>query len=327
MVGFPRRGTISRSTTLLAVCWLACFLRDAEAIHIQKEHAAEQNAATAEMETESGASLATRTQSLLSQAARRTHETLHVWLHPLSGAAVITTVALQLSPMPSCLEIRRDRDVKRYDGYPYFTVLAGATQWCIYGSSAALASGDLSFLTMVAANGPGIIFGIFYVTTFLRTVPLEDPRRSALHGYLCFGLVLLLAEAYSVVKYRSAVVYWFGLLGSVGSAQIALSPFKTLPEVIATRSTRSWPLDLVLWNFIQSAATGGFGFANNDPWVWAPNVIGVVAALVQMVFVTMFWSPKKGAGTLKLEGHLCSKSAAAAAAASAACLESYGALA
>eukprot|EP00929_Paragymnodinium_shiwhaense_P001357 TRINITY_DN101587_c0_g1_i1.p1 TRINITY_DN101587_c0_g1~~TRINITY_DN101587_c0_g1_i1.p1 ORF type:complete len:323 (-),score=59.61 TRINITY_DN101587_c0_g1_i1:192-1160(-) len=243
------------------------------------------------------ATLAQRAQSVLAVAVSRTHETLHAWKHPLSGAAVVTTVALQLSPMPSCREIRRDRDVKRYDGYPYFTVLAGASQWCIYGAAAALASGDHSFFTMVAANGPGIFFGIFYVWSFLSIVDPKDERRSALRSYLWFGLALLVAEAAGVYAYRERTVYWFGLLGSVGSAQIALSPFKTLPEVLRTQSTRSWPLDLCIWNFIQSAATGGFGFANDDPWVWAPNVIGVIAAVVQLTLVAIFWSAKPAALT------------------------------
>eukprot|EP00747_Dinoflagellata_sp_TGD_P163947 gnl/TRDRNA2_/TRDRNA2_183196_c0_seq1.p1 gnl/TRDRNA2_/TRDRNA2_183196_c0~~gnl/TRDRNA2_/TRDRNA2_183196_c0_seq1.p1 ORF type:complete len:310 (-),score=40.97 gnl/TRDRNA2_/TRDRNA2_183196_c0_seq1:154-1083(-) len=215
--------------------------------------------------------------------------TLHEWLHTLSLAAVVTTVALQMSPLPSSLEIKRERDVKRYDGYPYFAVLAGATQWCIYGAYGAWATHDINLLTMVAANGPGVMLGIFYVSNFFAFVPADDARDLALKRYLRFFCGLLLAEFTSCLVIGHAAVFWLGLLGAVGSAQIALSPFKTLPEVIKTRSTRSWPLDLCLWNMIQSVATGGFGFANNDPWVWVPNLIGVIAAAIQLTLVAMFW--------------------------------------
>lgn len=226
---------------------------------------------------------------LLLSTGHRITAQLHQWLHPLSAAAVATTIALQLSGMPSSLEIQRARDVKRYDGYPYFAVLAGASQWCLYGSFTALVTHDATLWTMVAANGPGLLFGLFYVSTFLRFVPEGDKRRAALKGYLLFGAALLLVELASCAALGRRAVFGLGLLGSIGSAQIALSPFKTMPEVLATKSTRSWPLDLCLWNLIQSWATGGFGVANNDPWVWVPNLIGVIAAVIQLFFVARYW--------------------------------------
>jgi hypothetical protein len=209
-----------------------------------------------------------------------------------------------MSPLPSILEIRRDKSVKRYDGYPYFSVLAGATQWCVYGSFAAWALKDTTVLTMVAANGPGVIMGFFYISTYFQYVPDEDSRGSMLNRYLQLGALILLCEFSACCLLGSAAVFWLGLLGSVGSAQIALSPFKTLPEVISTRSTRSWPLDLCLWNMIQSLATGGFGLANNDVWVWVPNAIGVAAAVVQLALIVAFWersdrSSCKSAGSMK----------------------------
>jgi solute carrier family 50 protein (sugar transporter) len=206
-----------------------------------------------------------------------------------------------MSPLPSSLEIKGARNVKRYDGYPYFSVLAGATQWCIYGSFGAYSNRDPTLLTMVAANGPGIFLGIFYITTYLYFVPADDCRCAALKRYLKFGAVLLLAEIIGCVVLGHGAVFWLGLLGSIGSAQIALSPFKTLPEVLRNRSTRSWPLDLCLWNFIQSAATGGFGVANSDPWVWVPNAIGVVAAVIQLSFIVAYREGStRSVSTLKL---------------------------
>jgi solute carrier family 50 protein (sugar transporter) len=233
----------------------------------------------------------------------RLEQTLHPWLHPLSVAAVVTTVALQLSPMPSSLEIKRDRDVKRYDGYPYFSVLAGATQWCLYGSYSAYQLHDSSFLTMVAANGPGMFFGIFYISNFFRFCPPEDPRYSALKKYLSIGAALLLVQAATCIVLGRGGVFWLGLLGSIGSAQIALSPFKTLPEVLRTRSTRSWPFDLCFWNLVQSWFTGGFGLANSDMWVFVPNLIGVIGAVIQLSLVFAFWERAGGSRgtTLKLK--------------------------
>jgi len=224
----------------------------------------------------------------------RLETTLHQWLHPLSAAAVITTIALQLSPLPSSMEIQRDRDVKRYDGYPYFAVLAGASQWCLYGSYAAWQAHDANFLTMVAANGPGVLLGMFYITNFFRFVPTEDVRNMQLQRYLTFAGVLVLMELACCIVLGHGAVFWLGLLGAIGSAQIALSPFKTLPEVLRTRSTRSWPLDLCFWNLIQSLFTGGFGLANSDLWVFVPNLIGVIAALFQMALIVSFWERSRG---------------------------------
>jgi solute carrier family 50 protein (sugar transporter) len=225
---------------------------------------------------------------------------LHDYLQPLSGAAVVTTIALQLSPLPSTLEIRRDKSVKRYDGYPYFSVLAGASQWCIYGAFSAWKLHDKTLLTMLAANGPGVVMGLFYIWSYFQYVPAEDPRRLSLKRYLQVGCILLCGEFAICCLFGRSAVFMLGLLGSVGSAQIALSPFKTLPEVLRTRSTRSWPLDLCLWNFIQSMATGGFGLANSDPWVWVPNVIGVLAAIVQMTLIVMYASDGGAAQSSKI---------------------------
>lgn len=215
-------------------------------------------------------------------------EAFHERLPPLRLAAVLTTVALQLSPIRSSLEIWRHGDVQRYDGYPYFTVLAGATQWCIYGAAAMATTGDTSFLTMVEANGPGVLFGVFYVMVYLRYVSPGDARSAALRSYLFGGAALLFAEVISLVVLRGHAVFGLGLLGAIGSAQIAVSPFKTLPEVMRTRSTRSWPIDLCAWSFIQSCATGSFGLAVNDAWVLVPNLIGIVAAGAQLVLIVAF---------------------------------------
>jgi len=218
----------------------------------------------------------------------RVHETLHEYIHPLSGAAVVSTVALQLSPLRSTLEIRREKNVKRYDGYPYFAVLAGASQWCLYGAFAAMTLKNVNFLTMVAANGPGVVMGLFYISIYFGFVPKDDSRSVALKWYLAVGCMVFFSELIACHVLHGAAVFWLGLLGSVGSAQIALSPFRTLPEVLNTRSTRSWPLELCFWNFIQSMATGCFGLANSDPWVWVPNAIGVIAAVTQFSIIAAF---------------------------------------
>jgi len=231
-----------------------------------------------------------RAESVL-RAVSSIQQTLHYYLRPLQASAVVTTVALQMSPLPSVLEIRRDKSVKRYDGYPYFTVLAGATQWCIYGSFSAWQLQDMTLLTMVAANGPGIFMGLFYISSYFQYVSAEDARRSSLKRYLQVGCILLCVEFIVCHVVGRSAVFMLGMLGSVGSAQIALSPFKTLPEVLRTRSTKSWPLDLCLWNFVQSMATGGFGLANNDAYVWVPNAVGVIAAIVQLTLIVMYWSP------------------------------------
>lgn len=210
------------------------------------------------------------------------------WLHHLQVSAVVTTVALQGSGLRSVLEIRKDRDIKRYDGYPYFTVLAGALQWCIYGSTSAIFLNDASFWTMVFANGPGIFLGIFYIVVFKRHCPKDDVRSPALDRYLMIGLCIVLGEVAAFIIFYKTAITWFGVLGAIGSAQIALSPFKTLPEVLKTKSTRSWPVDLCVWSFIQSTATGGFGFAIADPSIWVPNVIGVIAAGIQLALVAIY---------------------------------------
>jgi len=242
-----------------------------------------------------------RAQMMLIESTTKFKQKLHEYLHPLSGAAVVTTIALQLSPLPSTLEIRGAGSVKRYDGYPYFSVIAGATQWCLYGSFAAIMLNNMTLFTMVAANGPGVILGLFYVSTYLRFVPPGDARSAALKRYLMFGCGLLVSELIGCALFGVSAVFWLGLLGAIGSAQIALSPFKTLPEVLNTRSTRSWPLDLCMWNLIQSAATGGFGLANNDAWVWMANAVGVIAAVIQLSLIAAYWEGSAGTtGALKL---------------------------
>lgn len=279
--------------TIVLVAALSCFL--AAAAHADghlRAHPLGQAVLKTDEPKQAGAEAAkphTSGTDLLQTKFGHLKARFHQWLHPLSAAAVVTTVALQLSPLPSTLEIRRDRDVKRYDGYPYFAVLAGATQWCIYGSYAAMTSKDMNFLTMVAANGPGVAFGIFYISNYFRFIPTEDARNAALKGYLKIGLAILIAEFTSCIVLGRQSVFWLGLLGAIGSAQIAVSPFKTLPEVLRTRSTRSWPLDLCMWNLIQSWFTGSFGVANDDPWVWIPNVVGVAAAVVQLTLIALFW--------------------------------------
>jgi len=223
---------------------------------------------------------------------------LHAWMHPLSVAAIITTIALQLSPMPSSLEIKRDRDIKRYDGYPYVAVLANATQWCLYGSFAVLVLHDMSHLTMILANGPGVICGIFYVVNYLRFAPKEDARSSALKRYLVFGLCLLLVNlAACVLLQQENAVNWLGLIGSILGLNASLSPFKTLPEVLRTRSTKSWPLDLCLWSLIQSVAMVSFGFASNDVWVWALNLFCVLGSAIQLSLIAAFWERPCGHST------------------------------
>lgn len=227
---------------------------------------------------------------------------LHLWLTPLRITAVALTVMLQMSPMRSVCEMHLRKDVLRYDGYPFFTVLAGATQWTLYGAAAAWATRDTTYYTMIESNGPGVILGLFYICVYCKYVKVGDERRGNMRRYLSAGFSVLVVEIVSLFVWHRKAVFWFGFVGAIGSVQIGAAPFCTIREVIETRSTACWPTDLISICFVQSAVTAVFGFCISDSWIWVPNVFGFVAASTQLAFIA--WAaagqPEAASGLDKL---------------------------
>lgn len=215
------------------------------------------------------------------------------WLRPLRVLCIFLTVLLQLSPLRPVLEIRNKGDALQYDGFPFFIMLAGSLQWCMYGAAATVMSHNWNLFTLVESNGPGVVFGLFYVTMYCHCVRAGDARRGAMIRYIFIGGSILLLECLWLAASRRNAIPWIGFLATVLGLLLSIAPLKTLPEVLRTKSTAGWPTDLIVMCFIQSAVMVAFAWCIHDLWIMLPNIFGTIAAGLQLLVILAMQQSRK----------------------------------
>jgi len=193
---------------------------------------------------------------------------------PLIGT--ILAIVLFLAPMRQMREIWRSGQwTPALNPLPFPLIVANCTAWILYG----LLKKDPWIVT---PNILGQALGLFY---FVVTVPHLNQRQTR-----TFTVILL---AGLLIPNIGAAVAFIGVDGPTGKSVMGWtcviilvafysSPLTSMAQVIKTKDSSTIAVPLAVAALLNSAFWVIYGLFIADAFVWAPNAIGAVTAIVQL---------------------------------------------
>ncbi|XP_062961101.1 sugar transporter SWEET1 isoform X2 [Cynocephalus volans] len=150
--------------------------------------------------------------------------------------------------------------------------------WLSYGAL----KGDW---TLIVVNAVGAVLQTLYILVYLHYCPRK--RAVLLQTATLLG-VLLLGYSYFwlLVPDLRARLQQLGLLCSVFTISMYLSPLADLAKVIQTKSTQCLSFSLTIATLLTSASWFFYGFRLRDPYIMVPNFPGILTSFIRL---WLFW--------------------------------------
>ncbi|CAH9124907.1 unnamed protein product [Cuscuta epithymum] len=217
----------------------------------------------------------------------------------------VISFILFLSPMPTFVTICKKKSVEQFSAVPYLATFINCALWVLYGLPMVHPHSQL----VVTTNGIGLAIETVYLLLFL--IFSDSKKRLRLFliivaeivfvGVLA-ALVLTLAHNW---KLRSAIV---GSICMAGNIMMYASPLAVMKLVITTKSVEYMPFFLSLFSFANAICWTTYSFIRIDPYILAPNGMGGILGLAQLILYAMFYKSTqkilaaKQAGDIGLTG-------------------------
>ncbi|KAK4420340.1 Bidirectional sugar transporter SWEET7 [Sesamum alatum] len=202
----------------------------------------------------------------------------------------IISLVLFLSPVPTFYRIWKKRSVEQYSPVPYLATFANCGLWVLYGLPMVHPNSTL----VVTINGTGFVIEILYLSLFLI---FSDSRKRlrmvAVVVAECLFLVVLAVLVLSLAhttKLRSTIV---GSICMAGNIFMYAAPLSVMKLVISTRSVEYMPFFLSLFSFLNGVCWTSYALIRFDPFIVAPNGMGTVLGLAQLLLYAAFYKSTK----------------------------------
>jgi len=206
----------------------------------------------------------------------------------LQALAIASNIAFHLSPMRIILEIRRYKDTRGTDGLPYLMIFWVATSWCVYGTFAMVATGNMGLQMILFGNATGVIMGFFYVYSFHKNCN-DQIRANKMKVFYRVAATVFIAENVMICTLpTSMAIFSLGLIASILSVGCTAAPLTELSVVLKSRDTSIWPTDFIYVNSVGLIIWLICGVLLNDTWVIVPNAIGTGICMFQLGVIAVF---------------------------------------
>jgi len=197
----------------------------------------------------------------------------------LSIAPPILLQFVFFSPLPAVKAFRDSGTTGDVSIMPYAMMVANGTLWFTYGAL-------LSNATIMLPNITAILMGAGYCATFLK---YRSPQSVTL-PYLgaSAGLVCTTVGAAAFLPLASAQSF-IGYLGCGVCVAMFGGPLTSMSSVLRDRSAASIPMGFTLFSTVNTSVWLGYGaLVLGDPFIWAPNVLGLASSLTQLGLIARF---------------------------------------
>ncbi len=199
---------------------------------------------------------------------------------------VLTCLGIYISDFSKVSKIVRDGDLGSYNVLPNMMCFVNCFSWVMYG----LLVGNYYIF---CPNLAGMNFTLFYALSVYHLA--SAAKRNLIRNVLLVGqtyvLIGALAAFVTLVPYdpegtmREKVSGWVAVIALL---VFYSSPLTDLANVIKSKDTSSISLPLAIANGINGSLWTAYGFAISNPFVWAPNLAGILTVLVQLLLVFIY---------------------------------------
>ncbi|KAL7143490.1 hypothetical protein ABFS83_08G194000 [Erythranthe nasuta] len=204
-------------------------------------------------------------------------------------AGNVFAFGLFLSPVATFKRIIRNESTEQFSGLPYIYTLLNCFITAWYGLPV-ISSNNLLVTTV---NSIGAIFQLVYITIFIKYADKTKKLRM-------IGLLLAVFVLFAAIIIGSLLIVDFeirhltiGFLSCATLISMFASPLFVINLVIQTRSVEFMPFHLSLCTFLMSTSFLLYGIFNFDPFIYAPNGIGTILGVVQLLLFSYFKKPSR----------------------------------
>ncbi|WOG88100.1 hypothetical protein DCAR_0207334 [Daucus carota subsp. sativus] len=202
----------------------------------------------------------------------------------------IIALILFLSPVPTFTIIWKKKSVEQFSPVPYLATLFNCGMWILYGLPW---FHPHSFLVLTI-NGSGFVIELVYLMIFLiysdkkkrKNVMLIALAELAFVGVVAL-MVLTLVDS---MKLRTTII---GSICMVGCFLMYASPLAVMKLVITTKSVEYMPFFLSLFSFLNGVAWTAYALIKFDPYIAAPNGLGALLGVAQLILYATFYKSTK----------------------------------
>ncbi|XP_062395120.1 sugar transporter SWEET1 [Sardina pilchardus] len=205
------------------------------------------------------------------------------FLQLLSCACIVFTVGMFSTGLTDLKKMRATQSADKIQFLPFLTTCLNNLGWLYYG----ILKKDG---TLIIVNTIGACLQTLYILSYCH---YTKERRRALQQTLLMVCTLGLGWGYFtvIVSQGDVKLSQLGLVCSVFTISMYLSPLADLLEIIRSRSVECLSFPLTVATFLTSTAWTLYGMQLQDFYIMVPNTPGIVTSLIRFF---LFWSLGSG---------------------------------
>ncbi|CAN6344872.1 unnamed protein product [Urochloa humidicola] len=201
------------------------------------------------------------------------------------GSAVC--VLLYAVPILTFKRVIREASVGEFSCIPYIITLFSALTWGWYGFP--VVSCGWENLSVSGTCCIGVLFEISFISIYIWFAPREKKK------FVTLMVSLVLAILCAIVFFSSYIFHthhvrklFVGSIGIVTSMSMLSSPLVAVKQVIRTKSVEFMPFYLSLFSLLTSLIWVVYGILGRDPYIMAPNGVGCLTGILQLVVYCIY---------------------------------------
>ena len=204
----------------------------------------------------------------------------------LSVAPPILLQFVFFSPLSAVKAFRDSGTTGDVSIMPYTMMVANGTLWFTYGAL-------LSNPTIMLPNITAIVMGAGYCATFLK---YKSPQ-AVVTPYVASSAGLVAATIGSAALLPLATSQQFiGYLGCGVCVAMFGGPLASISAVLRDQSAAAIPLGFTVFSIANTSVWLSYGaLVLGDPFIWAPNVLGLGSSLTQLALIARYGTAPRAA--------------------------------
>ena len=206
----------------------------------------------------------------------------------LQVSTPISSQILFLSPLQTMASFREDGTTRDATALPYAAMVGNGVAWCAYGALASPAPDS----TILLSNLGGVAFGLYYCFTFSKYMSRGSNAPAIFAGMLTVvGAIIAAALALPTETAHELT----GFTGVAFSLIMTSGPLASIRAVLRDCSASSLPMGFTLAAALTSGLWASYGLlVIDDPLVYGPNVVGLIASATQLLLYARFGDNEEG---------------------------------
>ncbi|MCD9558904.1 hypothetical protein HAX54_016594 [Datura stramonium] len=210
------------------------------------------------------------------------------WAFAFGVLGNIVSFIVFLSPLPTFYKIYKKKSTEGYQSIPYVIALFSSMLWIYY----AILKTNTTLLITINS------FGMFIETIYVGVYLYYAPKKARVHTVKMllltvvggFGAIILVTQFLLKGAARGQVVGWICL---VFSLCVFVAPLCIVRQVIKTKSVEYMPILLSVFLTLSAVMWFFYGLLLKDINIAAPNILGFIFGILQMVLYAMYRKKEK----------------------------------